>query len=180
MVAIKALRFLLGMILCLAVGISLWLAIQRQVLHREPAALLGRELWTVEEDTMAPALSSGDLIMAASQQEYALGDVVLCPQEGTVAPLRLIGSTGDDFIARGDSQAEGEERLLTPGEIRGKVTAALPGAGGAYRFFSSWWGAPVLLVIGILLLALPWLLGVGREPREQREAPPSRRPRHAR
>ena len=63
--------------------------------------------------------------------------------------------------------------------FRGKVEALVPGGAGVYGFLSSWWGPPAVLAAGVLLLSLPALLGLGRDP----DAPPKRgrhRGRHAR
>ena len=58
--------------------------------------------------------------------------------------------------------------------------AALPGGGEVWGFLSSLWGPPVVLVVGVLLLALPSLFGLGREPAgtPAQEQPGKYRPRH--
>lgn len=176
--AIKGLRALLGVILCVALGISVWLTVQRQVFHREETTAFGMTFQRVEDDSMAPGISPGDLVVTASREEYALGDVVLCQEGQENSLLRLVGSTGGNFIARGDGQEEGEEILLSPVNIQSQVVASLPGAGGVYEFLSSLWGPLVVLVVGALLLALPSLMGLGKPPKEERS--PRYEGRHAR
>ena len=179
--AIKGLRIALGIILVLVLGVSVWLTVQRQVLHQEEISLGSVTLVPVEEDAMAPALREGDLAVAVSrageEPPYGLGDAVLC-RDGTLT--RLVGAVDGDFIVRGDSQGEGEEVRLSPAELQGEVAASLPGAGRIAVFLGSPWGLAAVLVVGILLLALPSLLGLGREPRERppREQPGKYRPRH--
>ena len=110
---------------------------------------------------------------------YSLGDAVLCV-DGTFQ--RLVGTVYGDFvfIARGDGEPQDKEALLPGGDILGKVVVALPGAGRVYQFLSSLWGPPVVLVVGVLLLALPSLFGLGREPAgaPAQEQPGKYRPRH--
>lgn len=174
--AIKALRALLGVLLCALLALSLWLTAQRQVLGREEAQLFGYTLKAVETSAMEPALPQGGLAAVAASSSYELGDPVLCG-DGTFT--RLVGAVDGDFIARGDGQGEEAEALLSPGDIRGKVAALVPGAAGVYGFLSSWWGPPAVLAAGALLLSLPALLGLGRDP----DAPTKRgrhRGRHAR
>ncbi len=174
--AIKALRALLGVLLCALLALSLWLTAQRQVFHQEELAVGGLILAPVEGDAMEPALPQGGLAAVAASPSYELGDPVLCG-DGTLT--RLVGAVDGDFIARGDGQGEEAEALLSPGDIRGKVAALVPGAAGVYGFLSSWWGPPAVLAAGALLLSLPALLGLGRDP----DAPPKRgrhRGRHAR
>ena len=181
--AIKVLRAVLGVILCALLGMSLWLTVQRQVFHQEELAVGGLVLAPVEGDAMAPALRDGDMAVAVSRSgyepPYSLGDVVLCV-DGTFQ--RLVGTVYGDFvfIARGDGEPQDKEALLPGGDILGKVVVALPGAGRVYQFLSSLWGPPVVLVVGVLLLALPSLFGLGREPADApaQEQPGKYRPRH--
>ena len=60
------------------------------------------------------------------------------------------------------------------------MQAALPGGGEVWGFLSSLWGPPVVLVVGVLLLALPSLFGLRREPAgaPAQEQPGKYRPRH--
>ena len=124
--AIKGLRVVLAVLLCLVLGGSLWLTVQRQVFHQEELAVGGLILAPVEGDAMSPALEQGSLAVAVPREDYQLGDVVLCDEGFT----RLVGSVEGDFIARGDAQGEEAEALLPTADIQGAVIAALP-AGGA-------------------------------------------------
>lgn len=169
--AIKGLRVVLGIILCLVLGASVWLTVQEQVLHQEETAVAGILLRPVEESSREPTLAWGDLAVVLPKEEYAMGETVLCTEEGKSLFLLLVGTNGDQFIAKEEAGGEGTERLLPKDAIRGKVVAALPGAGAVYLVLGSWWAAPVILVVGVLLLALPSLLGLGRPPREREKAP---------
>ena len=128
-----------------------WLTVQRQVFHQEELAVGGLVLAPVEGDAMSPALEQGSLAVAVPREDYQLGDVVLYDAGFT----RLVGSVEGDFIARGDAQGEEAEALLPTADIQGAVIAALPGGGEVWGFLSSLWGPPVVLVVGVLLLALP-------------------------
>ena len=161
--AIKALRALLGLILCLVLGVSVWLTVQGQVFHQEETAVAGMIFRPVEESSLEPTLTGGDLAVIQPRGEYAMGEIVLCQEEEKDSFLLLAGINGETFIVQ--EKDEETQRLLSPEAIRGKVVAALPGAGTVYEFLGSWWGAPVILVVGILLLALPTLLGVRKPSR---------------
>ena len=68
--------------------------------------------------------------------------------------------------------------MLPAEQIRGRVTGVVPGGQGVWAFFGSLWGPLAILVAGIVLLALPALLGLGRYPELLEEEPvPQRRPR---
>lgn len=173
--AIKVLRVVLGVILCVLLGMSLWLMVQRQVFHKQELELLGMVVAPVTGDTMAPALEAGDLAVAVPGEDCSLGDAVLC-QDGSFQ--RLVGSVDGEFIARGDGQSQEAEALLPAEQIRGRVTGVVAGGQSVWAFFGSLWGPLAILVAGIVLLGLPALLGLGWEPELLEEEPArERRPR---
>ena len=169
--AIKVLRGVIGVILCLVLGVSVWLTVERQVFHHSEVALGQVTLRPVADDAMAPVLHQGDLALTMATGNYQMGDAVLC---GDGEFRRLVGTVEDSFIARGDGEGEEAETLLTAQEVKGEVLASLPGAGLVMDYLSAPWGAPSVLVVGILLVVLPSLLGLGRRPSGRR--PSGRKP----
>ena len=169
--AIKVLRGVIGVILCLVLGVSVWLTVERQVFHHSEVALGQVTLRPVADDAMAPVLHQGDLALTMATGNYQMGDAVLC---GDGEFRRLVGTVEDSFIARGDGEGEEAETLLTAQVVKGEVLASLPGAGLVMDYLSAPWGAPSVLVVGILLVVLPSLLGLGRRPSGRR--PSGRKP----
>ena len=169
--AIKVLRGVIGVILCLVLGVSVWLTAERQVFHHPEVALGQVTLRPVADDAMAPVLHQGDLALTMATGNYQMGDAVLC---GDGEFRRLVGTVEDSFIARGDGEGEEAETLLTAQDVKGEVLASLPGAGLVMDYLSAPWGAPSVLVVGILLVVLPSLLGLGRRPSGRR--PSGRKP----
>ncbi len=163
--AIKVLRGVIGVILCLVLGVSVWLTVERQVFHHSEVALGQVTLRPVADDAMAPVLHQGDLALTMATGNYQMGDAVLC---GDGEFRRLVGTVEDSFIARGDGEGEEAETLLTAQDVKGEVLASLPGAGLVMDYLSAPWGAPSVLVVGILLVVLPSLLGLGRKPSGRR------------
>ena len=159
--AIKVLRGVIGVILCLVLGVSVWLTVERQVFHHSEVALGQVTLRPVADDAMAPVLHQGDVALTMATGNYQMGDAVLC---GDGEFRRLVGTVEDSFIARGDGEGEEAETLLTAQDVKGEVLASLPGAGLVMDYLSAPWGAPSVLVVGILLVVLPSLLGLGRRP----------------
>ncbi len=164
--AIKVVRGILAAVWFCLLTLSLWLAVQRQAFCQEPS-LLGWTVFPVREAAMGPALSPGDVAAARAQESYQLGDAVLWGAPGEARAGRLVGSTGDQYIVRGDGELPEAEALLSPEGIRGRVEFSLPGAGGLYDFLSAPWGPPAVLAAGALLLGLPRFLGLGRPARPQ-------------
>ena len=155
------LRGVIGVILCLVLGVSVWLTVERQVFHHSEVALGQVTLRPVADDAMAPVLHQGDVALTMATGNYQMGDAVLC---GDGEFRRLVGTVEDSFIARGDGEGEEAETLLTAQDVKGEVLASLPGAGLVMDYLGAPWGAPSVLVVGILLVVLPSLLGLGRKP----------------
>ena len=124
-----AIKGVLAALLCLVLGGSLWLTVQRQVFHQEELAVGGLILAPVEGDAMSPALEQGSLAVAVPREDYQLGDVVLYDAGFT----RLVGSVEGDFIARGDAQGEEAEAPAggagCGGAAAGAAKPVRPGAG---------------------------------------------------
>ena len=174
--AIKVLRGVIGVILCLVLGVSVWLTVERQVFHHSEVALGQVTLRPVADDAMAPVLHQGDLALTMATGNYQMGDAVLC---GDGEFRRLVGTVEDSFIARGDGEGEEAETLLTAQDVKGEVLASLPGAGLVMDYLSAPWGAPSVLVVGILLVVLPSLLGLGRRPSGRKPSAPQPEAREA-
>ena len=174
--AIKVLRGVIGVILCLVLGVSVWLTVERQVFHHSEVALGQVTLRPVADDAMAPVLHQGDLALTMATGNYQMGDAVLC---GDGEFRRLVGTVEDSFIARGDGEGEEAETLLTAQDVKGEVLASLPGAGLVMDYLSAPWGAPSVLVVGILLVVLPSLLGLGRRLSGRRPSAPQPEAREA-
>lgn len=174
--AIKVLRGVIGVILCLVLGVSVWLTVERQVFHHSEVALGQVTLRPVADDAMAPVLHQGDLALTMATGNYQMGDAVLC---GDGEFRRLVGTVEDSFIARGDGEGEEAETLLTAQDVKGEVLASLPGAGLVMDYLSAPWGAPSVLVVGILLVVLPSLLGLGRRPSGRKPSAPQPQAREA-
>lgn len=174
--AIKVLRGVIGVILCLVLGVSVWLTVERQVFHHSEVALGQVTLRPVADDAMAPVLHQGDLALTMATGNYQMGDAVLC---GDGEFRRLVGTVEDSFIARGDGEGEEAETLLTAQDVKGEVLASLPGAGLVMDYLGAPWGAPSVLVVGILLVVLPSLLGLGRKPSGRKPSAPQPEAREA-
>lgn len=174
--AIKVLRGVIGVILCLVLGVSVWLTVERQVFHHPEVALGQVTLRPVADDAMAPVLHQGDLALTMATGNYQMGDAVLC---GDGEFRRLVGTVEDSFIARGDGEGEEAETLLTAQDVKGEVLASLPGAGLVMDYLGAPWGAPSVLVVGILLVVLPSLLGLGRKPSGRKPSAPQPQAREA-
>ena len=129
----------------------------------------GHAPWTVADSAMEPTYRKGDLAILDMKQAAEPGDAVLV--KGETGPLfrRIIGTTGDQYIFKGDG---GEESFLAgPQAVTGVCVAYLPGCGDAAAFLYSLPGILVVAAVGLALIILP-----GRLSEDKKAAPKAPQP----
>lgn len=155
-VFIKILRGLLTLVVGAVLACNVWMLVQQTVLHRETPEVFGYSQYIVTSGSMETVLSTGDLILVKSEEEYNLGDVVTFRDPaGQTVTHRIVGRVSDQFITKGDANNTEDQELLPPENILGKVQTALPGMGNVVLFFRSPLGLLILLTAVILILKLP-------------------------
>lgn len=132
----------------LAVGLGLYFDD-----NNPPRIMGGYAPWTVQDSAMAPSYYKGDLAVMNMTQKAQPGDAVLVQAEGGLLFRRIIGTTEDQYILKGDG---GEESFLAGAQsITGVCAAYLPGCGAAAEFLYSLPGIAVVCVVGLALFILP-------------------------
>lgn len=129
----------------------------------------GHAPWTVADSAMEPSYRKGDLAILNMKQAAEPGDAVLV--KGETGPLfrRIIGTTGDQYIFKGDG---GDESFLAgPQTVTGVCVAYLPGCGDAAAFLYSLPGILLVAAVGLALIILP-----GRLSEDKKAAPKAPQP----
>lgn len=157
---IKILRGVLAAVLLLLIGANLWMVVQKSVFHQDPPDIFGYSPLVVTSGSMEPAFSAGDLVIIHRQETYAPGEVVTFRDgEGSLVTHRIIGTNSGKFITKGDANNTEDRELLSPENVVGAMKTYLPGAGSLILFFRSPAGIVVLVLLGVLLIELPYWLG---------------------
>lgn len=164
---INVLRLVLGLVAALLLVISAWLLISRTIWEADMPSLLGYTALPVTSASMEPAFSKGDVILVREKEAYERGDALAfhSPDGTEIVTHRIVGQNSGGFITRGDDNDTEDTTLLTMDRIIGEVWVSLPMAGGLLAFLELPAAAPILLVVGILLLALPGLMLRSSKPR---------------
>ena len=150
---------------CLALGLAAaWLVLLRPQNLGGPAAYV-----IVAGDSMQPSLRTGDLVVAAKQPTYDVGDVIVYgipagkPGAGSQVIHRIIGGDAETgFITQGDNRDTADPWLPTLNEIVGRPTLSIPAVGRALAFVRSPLGLGALAGFGAFVFIL--LSGTDRKP----------------
>lgn len=162
--AIQILRGILTVILLGVIAINAWLLADEMIFKHNPPSLLGYSRLVVASGSMEPTFSTGDVIFIHRQDSYELNDVVTFrDSSGNLVTHRLVGTSGGEFITRGDANNIEDDELLNPAQILGRYTLRIPGLGGLVEFLRSPLGLCLLVIVGFFIIELPVLFG--REPK---------------
>lgn len=103
------------------------------VVMLRPQALGGPVAYLmVVGNSMEPTLTDGDLVVVRGQEAYGLGDVVAyrVPEgevgAGGVVIHRIVGSTRERHVLKGDNRRVTDPWRPMPGEVVGKLWLTLP------------------------------------------------------
>jgi signal peptidase I len=133
--------------LALVVGagalVCAWLAVG-------PAQLGGPVSYAiVSGSSMEPHLHRGDLVVVSPAARYEVGDVVAYRiASGATILHRIIGTTGDRFVLRGDANTWTDPYEPARRHIVGRLDHRLPGVGRALEWLRS--PLPMSLTVGVV------------------------------
>lgn len=103
--------------------------------------------------SMEPELSVDDVIIVKEQDAYSVGDMVVFQSHGDMVVHRIISMDGDTVTTKGDANNSADEPISLS-DIKGGVTAVIPGMGKALRFIKSPYGIIIVLGAALLLMEL--------------------------
>ncbi len=96
--------------------------------------------------SMEPVISAGDLVIFKTQDSYEINDVIAYydEQDGVFVLHRIIGSSTDGFITKGDFNPDHDPVPVKFENIQGKVVLAIP---NLKTYFDMFKGALILLFV---------------------------------
>ena len=124
----------------------------------DPPKLLGFTGAAVLSGSMDPYMKTGDFILVREQADYAVGDVVLFHDGGSLVTHRITRRTAAGFVTKGDANNAEDVSPVPPDVVEGRVVAVIPRLGAVLSFFKSPPGLLLLLAAGIFLYVYPSLI----------------------
>ena len=159
-------RVVLLVIISLLVGLRLYSWNAKTLVGNLMPMPFGWGVSVVLSGSMETALSVDDLVFVHAQESYAVGDVVVYQDGGSLVIHRIILMDGDEVVTMGDANNV-EDEPIALSAIKGKAVASIPYAGIAVRFLKSPVGFLLILVAALALFELPYLRQRRKETEEQ-------------
>lgn len=113
----------------------------------------GMGISVVLSGSMEPELSVDDVIIVKAQDKYSVGDMVVFQSHGDMVVHRIIAMEGETITTKGDANNSADEPISLS-DIKGGVTAVIPGMGKALRFIKSPYGMIIVMGAALLLMEL--------------------------
>jgi signal peptidase len=125
---------------------------------------LGWHALVMRSDSMAPAVSRGDVLIVSSPPPSARlgrGTVVVFAEDGRAIAHRIVDVDADGFTTKGDANAVADTRMRTAGEIRGVGRVVVPFVGLPIV----WWRERAFVNVMLFVAALVSLVELSRRSR---------------
>lgn len=97
--------------------------------HAAFALLPGHASYAVASGSMEPAVERGSVVYVRSTGAYAAGDVVAFARDDAVVTHRIVATTSEGYVTKGDANAETDDRPVSERRIVGEVVGVVPAYG---------------------------------------------------
>lgn len=150
--------------LCLILAGNLYLLYAKLVLKQELPSVFGYSQVVVLSGSMEPEFSAGDFLLVRKQDSYHVGDVVTFSVNGSMVTHRIVDETEQGFQTQGDANNTPDEMILKQENIYGTLQMVVPGFGEFILFLKSPLGILCIVVVGFLLIEIPYALERRKKP----------------
>lgn len=118
-------------ILSLLIIIFGWLTIDKYALKSRAPSIFGYSSFVVTTGSMTGTIDPGDMIVVKDTGNYKIGDIITFFPDGATIPTthRIIGTSGDRFITKGDFNNTTDREPVEKEMIVGEVVNILPKVG---------------------------------------------------
>jgi len=163
---LRVVNIALTAIVALLLAANVYMIAARFVTKTPQPTLFGFSWAVVISGSMEPDIRVNDLIIAQEKEYYAVGDVITYSTGSSAVTHRIIDGDGEEgFITKGDANNTPDTSPVSKEQVIGKVIAVVPSVGTFIAFLRTPLGMLCLVLIGFLLIEIPYLLERQREDR---------------
>lgn len=148
----KLITFLLAILLFC----NLYLITLENFIGIKNPTIFGYSFAVIVSGSMEPALSVNDLIFNHKQNSYTVGDIITFRNGNNLTTHRIIKIAHEGYITQGDANNTHDLDIVSSSAIVGKVVGKIPYIGWGLAFFKSPLGLMMLVIIGLLIIDLPY------------------------
>lgn len=137
---------------------NLYTIAARHITGSPQPAVFGWSWAVVISGSMSPEIEVNDLVVVHAEETYSVGDVITYENGDSVVTHRIVDETIDGFITKGDANNTEDMFPVPASAVVGKVACVLSGVGLYIGYLKTPLGMLCMLLIGFLLIEIPYLL----------------------
>jgi len=99
-----------------------------------------------------------DMVVVHEEDTYAVGDIITYESGDSVVTHRIIAETAEGYTTKGDHNNTEDMYPVPKNSVIGKVAYVVPGVGLFIQYLRSPLGMTCMVLIGFLLIEIPYLL----------------------
>ena len=159
----KLLCWLLNILLVLLLCCNVYTIIMRQTKGVLQPDVLGWSCAVVVSGSMAPEISVNDLVLVREQESYYPGDVISFESGSSVVTHRVLQQVPGGYVTQGDANNTPDLEPVLKEKVIGKVCFVVPQIGLLIHYLQSPLGMTCLVLIGFLIIEIPYLIEKDRK-----------------
>ena len=147
----RILNVLLTLILLSAVVCNSYILITRNVNGNKNVKVFGFSSAVVLTGSMYDVIEPNDIVIARSQNDYQVGDIIMFDNGTSVVTHRIVKIQLDKYVTKGDANNVSDKEPVSKEKIIGRVILIIPKMGVVLSFFQTPVGM-LSIVLGVFLL----------------------------
>lgn len=125
-------------------------------------AVFGWSWAVVVSGSMEPQIGVDDMIVVREKEDYRIGDIISFESDGSIITHRIADITADGYLTQGDANGTVDPAPVSKEKVVGKVMCVIPRIGALIQFMQTPLGMMCFVLIGFLLIEIPYLIDKGR------------------
>ena len=159
----RVFSILLTVLLALILIANLYTIGVRHFAGEPQPAVFGWSWAVVISGSMEPEIQVNDLVIVHEEESYKVGDVITYENGSSVVTHRIVAETEQGFTTKGDYNNAEDMYPVPVSSVVGRVVSVIPGVGTLIEYLRSPLGMTCMVLIGFLLIEIPYLLDKRRE-----------------
>lgn len=145
---------------------NIYVIIAKTFLGIEQPEIFGYSSAVVISGSMAGSIEIDDMVLIHKQDDYQVGDVITFESGSSLVTHRIVDEENGEFITKGDANNTEDMEPVLFENIIGKVVFVIPKIGVFIQYLQTPLGMAGMLIIGVLLIEIPYFFEKEDEEKE--------------
>lgn len=158
---LKALGWCFTALVMVLIACNIYTIGARQLAGNDHPEIFGWSWAIVISGSMEPEIRVNDLVVIHEEDAYDVGDVITFRSGDSIVTHRIAAQSPEGFITRGDANNTEDKSITKREDVIGRVVGVIPGVGRFIEYLRTPLGTCCIVLIGFLLIEIPYLLHRG-------------------